>query len=111
MFLWGLVHRRGTVIRQGLGGLGVGIVLFVVGFAFFEGVLNIGGGRGLAPLGRQILPVALIAAGALIIISRFWPRRPRSEPWTSPPSAAPPADAAPTPGSRFADSEESRPAP
>ena len=74
MFLWGVLHRRGAVVNQGLGGLGVGIVLFLVGFAFFEGVLNIGGDRGLAPLGRQALPVALIAAGVLVILSRLWPR-------------------------------------
>ena len=63
MLLWGAIHRSGTVVRQGLAGLGVGIVLFTIGFAFFEGVLNIGGERGLAPLGRQALPVALIGVG------------------------------------------------
>ena len=94
MFLWGLFHRRGDLVRQGLSGFGVGVVLFIVGFAFFEGVLGIGDDRGLAPLGRQALPVALIVAGALIILSRLWPRRRETPPpvayteWP-PPSPAP----------------------
>jgi hypothetical protein len=75
MVLWGVFHGRWGVIRQGLGGLGIGLVLFIVGFGFFEGVLNIGGERGLAPLGRQALPVALIIAGALLVLSRLIPRR------------------------------------
>jgi hypothetical protein len=73
MLLWGLLHRRGGVARDGLGALAVGVVLFLVGFAFFEGLLNIGGERGWAPLGRQALPVALIAAGVLLILTRLWP--------------------------------------
>lgn len=73
MLLWGTFHRSGDVARQGLSALGVGIILFIVGFAFFEGVLNLGGNRGLAPLGREALPVALIGAGVLLIISRLLP--------------------------------------
>lgn len=79
MLLWGIFHGRGDLVRQGLSGLGVGLVLFIVGFAFFEGVLNLGGERGLAPLGRQALPVALIVAGVLVVLSRLWPQR-RPEP-------------------------------
>lgn len=93
MLLWGLFHRRGSVARQGLSTLGLGLVIFIIGFAFFEGVLNLGGERGLAPLGRQALPVALIGAGVLIVISRLWPRRPRvaaAHPdWPLPDAAAP----------------------
>lgn len=74
MLLWGILHRRGDLVRQGLSALGVGIVIFIIGFAFFEGVLNIGGERGLAPIGRQALPVALIAAGVLVVLTRLWPR-------------------------------------
>lgn len=75
MFLWGILHGRGDVVRQGVSALGVGLVLFIVGFAFFEGVLHLGGERGLAPLGRQALPIALIAAGVLVVLTRLWPRR------------------------------------
>lgn len=80
MLLWGVVHGRGAMIRVGLGAMFAGAVLFLIGFAFFEGVLNLGGERGLAPLGRQALPVALIAAGVLIIVSRIWPSSPRGWP-------------------------------
>jgi len=90
MLLWGVVHGRGDLVRQGLSGLGVGLVLFIVGFALFEGVLQLGGERGLAPLGRQALPVALIAAGVLVVLSRVWPRRgPEPAPYTEWPPQAP----------------------
>ena len=90
MCLWGILHLRRDMIRGGLAALGVGLVLVLVGFAFFEGALNIGGERGLAPLGRQAMPVALIVAGVLVIATRLWPRR-RPDAWTTPPQ--PPADA------------------
>ena len=108
MFLWGIFHGRGDVVRQGVSALGVGLVLFIVGFAFFEGVLHLGGERGLAPLGRQALPIALIAAGVLVVLTRLWPRRgpervaytewpPQSgAPWSSGPTSAGPL---PPPGS------------
>jgi hypothetical protein len=94
MLLWGIFHRRGSLVRQGLSGLFIGLVLFIIGFAFFEGVLGIGGDRGLAPLGRQALPVALIGAGILLVLSRLWPRRRANPPPVSytewpPPSPAP----------------------
>jgi len=75
MLLWALLHRRGSAARAGLSTLTFGAIMFLVGFGFFEGILNIGGDRGLAPLAGQLLPIALIAAGALIIVSRLWPRR------------------------------------
>jgi hypothetical protein len=80
MALWGILHLRAGVLRAGLSMLVVGVVLFLVLFGFFEGILNIGGNRGVAPYGRQALPVALIALGVLIVLSRLWPRRaPRQE--------------------------------
>jgi hypothetical protein len=95
MFLWGLLHVRGRMVREGLGALAVGVVLFIVGFAFFEGVLNVGGGRGLAPLGRQALPIALIVAGLAVIVSRLWPRRRGRVDWPVPPASPQPLADAP----------------
>lgn len=75
MILWGVLHLRGGMVRSGVTTLAVGLVLFLIGFAFFEGVLHIGGERGLAPLGRQALPLALIVVGVVLVITRLWPRR------------------------------------
>lgn len=101
MLLWGILHRRGGMARDGLGALTVGLIMFLVGFAFFEGILDIGDGRGFAALGRQALPVLLIAAGVLLILTRLWPR-PRREwagTWQSwgqaPAAGAPPTDVPP----------------
>lgn len=94
MMLWGALHGRGDVVRDGLSAFGIGIVLFIVGFAFFEGVLHLGGDKGLSSLGMQLLPIALIAAGALVIVGGIWPRRHRRAPsyadWGPPPGYQPP---------------------
>jgi hypothetical protein len=90
MILWGMLHLRGGMVRSGMATLGVGLVLFLVGFAVFEGVLHIGGEHGIAPLGRQALPIALIVAGVVLILTRLWPRR-RDE-WQIPPPEPPRAD-------------------
>ncbi len=87
--LWGILHLSRETLRTGLTALGAGLLLFLVGFAFFEGVLNLGGERGLAPLGRQALPVALIVAGVLVIATRLWPRPHHA--WTPPPGPPPSA--------------------
>jgi len=93
MILWGLLHLRGGMVRSGVTTLGVGLVLFLFGFAFFEGVLHLGGERGLAPLGRQALPLALIVVGVLLVITRLWPRpRDWSGSWSRPRDSAPDAD-------------------
>lgn len=107
MLLWGILHRRGGVARDGLGALAVGLIMFLVGFAFFEGILDIGDGRGFAALGRQALPVLLIAAGVLLILTRLWPR-PRREwgaawqggwqSWGHAPAPGAPPAAGPAPG-------------
>jgi len=77
LVLWGTLHRRMQFVRGGLGALGVGTVLLVVFFAFFEGLLGLGGERGLAVVGRQLLPLALIAVGLLVIVARLlMPGRP-----------------------------------
>jgi len=75
MSLWGILHRSADVARSGLAVLGVGLAMFLIGFGFFEGIIGIGGDSGLAPLGRQALPLALIVVGLVLIATRLWPRR------------------------------------
>jgi hypothetical protein len=85
MILWGALHLRSGMLRSGITTLAVGLVMFLLGFAFFEGILHLGGERGLAPLGRQALPVALIVVGVLLVITRLWPRpRDWSGSWSRP---------------------------
>ncbi len=82
MVLWGLLHLRGRVLRAGAGTLVVGIVLFLIFFGFFEGLIGLGGDRAVTTIGRSALPVALIIGGVLIILGRLWPRRPPAQPET-----------------------------
>lgn len=91
MILWGGLHLRGGMVRSGITTLATGLVLFLLGFAFFEGVLHIGGERGVAPLGRQALPLALIVIGVVLVITRLWRRPPRdwSGSWSRPSEPAP----------------------
>jgi len=78
--LWGALHGHSSVAADGVTTAGIGLVLFIVGFALFEGVLHIGDGLGLVPLGLQMLPVALIVAGALIIVGRAWTESRKTQP-------------------------------
>jgi hypothetical protein len=75
MVLWGALHLRASVIRGGLGSLGVGLLMFLIFFGFFEGLIGLGADNALRPLARSALPFALIVAGALVILARVWPRR------------------------------------
>ncbi len=74
LVLWGLVHGRGPQVRAGTAALVTGIALFLVGFAFFEGLLNLGGTR-FGEVGRLALPIVLIGLGALILLGRLGPGR------------------------------------
>lgn len=90
MLLWGVLHLDRRVARSGLGGVAVGLVLFLVFFGFFEGLLGIGDERALAQYGRTALALALIVGGGLIIVARLWPRRPGRRSAPSERAAQPP---------------------
>lgn len=57
-------------IRGGLSMAGTFAVIFFIGFAFFEGFLNISG-RGFGDLGRYAVPASLILIGALMLLGRL----------------------------------------
>jgi hypothetical protein len=69
MLLYGLVHRDGQLVGDGLRTMLVGLGLFV-GFAlFFEGVLGLSG----TPIANldQVLPYVAIGLGILLVILSF----------------------------------------
>ena len=76
--IYGLLARRGEDLRGGLGALGVGIVMFLVGFLFFEGVVGLSGGR-FAELTDMAVPLLLVGIGAVVVVGAFLPG-----PWRSP---------------------------
>jgi hypothetical protein len=86
--LQGLVRRSRGEVREGLRVAGIGLVLFLVGLGFFEGVLQISG-ESLGSGSRLILPALLILAGLVLLVRNLIQGRaapPQSPGTTSPPS-------------------------
>lgn len=80
MMLYGVFHDRPGNVRIGSRLLGIGVVLFLLGAAFFEGVLGIGG-YNVGHSGGVVLGVLIIAVGALLLIVNVFSRRsPSSKP-------------------------------
>jgi len=65
----GTLSGDDSTARSGIKTALVGFLLFVVGFAFFEGILNISGSS-LGLLGDLALPVVLIGSGLIVIFRR-----------------------------------------
>lgn len=63
--LFGLVRNYPDILREGLRALGTGIALFAVFGLFFEGVIGLSGEPFL--VGSDVLPVALIAIGLVVL--------------------------------------------
>jgi hypothetical protein len=70
--IFGLATGRRDDLRGGLGALGAGIVIFLVGFLFFEGVIGLSGDR-FAELTEVAVPVALVGIGIVVIAGAFVP--------------------------------------
>jgi len=66
MAVYGTLRGLPDVAREGLRTLGVGIVLFVAFGLFFEGVIGLSGDPFL--VGSDVLPVALIGLGAVVLV-------------------------------------------
>jgi hypothetical protein len=78
MLLYGLVHRDAQLVGDGLRTTLVGLGLFL-GFAlFFEGVIGLSG----APIANldEVLPVAIVGIGILLVILSFTGRRKEATP-------------------------------
>ncbi len=76
--VYGLLARRSDDLRGGLGALFGGIVLFLVGFLFFEGVIRLSGDR-FGGLTDVAVPLALVGIGAVVLVGAFIPG-----PWRRP---------------------------
>jgi hypothetical protein len=73
MTVYGLVTRQQRFVDAGLPVLGVGLALFL-GFAiFFEGVIGLSGDR--VPVFQDILPIALVGLGLILVIGSLLGRR------------------------------------
>jgi hypothetical protein len=74
MILYGVYAGRAGNVRAGSRLLGIGVVLFLLGAAFFEGVIGIGGYQ----LGRSagaIAGVLIIGLGVILVILNLTSRR------------------------------------
>ena len=84
--VYGLLTGRRDDLRGGLGALVVGIVLFLVGFLFFEGVVGLSGAR-FGDLADVAVPLLLVGIGVIAIVGAFVPGPWRQQP-SGPPGAA-----------------------
>jgi len=80
--IYGLLTGRRDDLRGGLGALFAGIAIFLVGFLFFEGVLDLSDGQ-FDDLTDVAVPLLLVGMGAVILLGAFVPgpwRRPSAVP-------------------------------
>ncbi|HEY8797228.1 MAG TPA: hypothetical protein VIO85_05125 [Candidatus Dormibacteraeota bacterium] len=66
LFLQGLRERNGNLIRQGRSLMFIAALIFMVGFVFFESILNISGIND-QPVVRAALPALFIVIGILLL--------------------------------------------
>ncbi len=70
--IYGLLTGRRDDLRGGLGALVAGIVIFLVGFLFFEGVIDLSDGR-FGNLTGVAVPLLLVAIGVVVLVGAFVP--------------------------------------
>jgi hypothetical protein len=75
MILYGLVAGRPGNIRAGTRLVGIGVVLFLLGVAFFEGVIGIGGYQFGRTAGVAVGALIVAAGAALLIVNLTSSRR------------------------------------
>jgi hypothetical protein len=75
--LQGLLQRRGWMVRVGLINLVAGLVVFLLLAALFELVFGLSGER-FNPVGRVVIPAALILLGLALVASSLLSRRPKA---------------------------------
>ncbi len=88
LLLYGLLTRRGDIARGGLGSLVTGVVLFLIGFLFFEGLLHLDGTR-FANLTDIGAPIVIMGIGAAVLVAAVIPGPWRRRSWPATPGAGP----------------------
>jgi hypothetical protein len=84
--IYGLLTGRRDDLRGGLGALVAGVVIFLVGFLFFEGVLDLSDGA-FGNLTDVAVPLILVGIGIVVILGAFIPG-----PWRRPAATVSDAD-------------------
>jgi hypothetical protein len=74
LFVQGITIGQPSLRAAGLRTMGIGAAIFLVGAAFFEGVIHISG-KELGFIGQLLLPLLLIVVGALLLLRRALPAR------------------------------------
>jgi hypothetical protein len=88
LLLYGLLTRRGEIARGGLASLVTGVVLFLVGFLFFEGIVHLDGDR-FGTLTDRLVPIVIMGIGAAVLVGAIVPGPWRRRSWTSSAAAGP----------------------
>ena len=70
IFLQGLRVRSSSLVRQGRSLMFWALMIFLIGFVFFESILNISG-HDYGKVGQAALPVLLIIIGVTLLIRNF----------------------------------------
>ena len=74
LFIQGVTTGQPALRAAGLRTMGIGAAIFLVGAAFFEGVIHISG-KEFGFVGQLVLPLLLIAVGAWLLVRRALPVR------------------------------------
>jgi hypothetical protein len=72
MWLQGVVSGSPSLRAAGSRTMGGGLILFMLGAVFFEGVIHVSG-RDFGFIGRVLLPLLLIVAGIVLLVRRTMP--------------------------------------
>jgi hypothetical protein len=72
--LYGRLKNNSTLVKNGWQVAKVGLIIFAIGFVFFELIIGLNG-FGLRRFGLPVFPVLIISAGVLILIRAFTYKR------------------------------------
>jgi hypothetical protein len=68
LYLQALRDRDNFALRTGRAMIGVGVILFLIGFVLLESIFHISGADAFGPVGQAALPVLLILIGAILLV-------------------------------------------